>query len=236
MAIVLTAVASITYVSSSNYESKTNSGYSMSPNWWPEQVITGKVFDTPKRHAVYFTTVNHYRDWMLQNEPSIQHQFSDNDFNLKRLVGLPGDTLGFDPVHKTLRSINGVKVNLSPIPNTKRHFVEKVESRAMLFSMDNHTLYPVYEIETLPTQMDGATKDFLGKSLKTSYLDDHSVVDSVTKELTISLKEDEYYFLSDNRTVGIDSRHYGPLSREQIFFEIITPSNIDFIMKNDSKR
>jgi len=40
-------------------------------------------------------------------------------------------------------------------------------------------------------------------------------------EFSITLKDDEYYLLGDNRPVSKDSREIGPFSRKQITGEVI---------------
>ena len=53
------------------------------------------------------------------------------------------------------------------------------------------------------------------------YINDHKVEESFTtagevKDLEITLKEDEYYVIGDNRAASTDSRVFGPIKKEDI--------------------
>lgn len=62
-----------------------------------------------------------------------------------------------------------------------------------------------------------------GELYKEDYLKDVN-----TNDFSITLKEDEYYCLGDNRDVSKDSRYYGPFSKKEIKstgFLVIYPFN-----------
>ncbi|MBR3228225.1 MAG: signal peptidase I [Erysipelotrichaceae bacterium] len=48
------------------------------------------------------------------------------------------------------------------------------------------------------------------------YVEEDFLEDAVTGDLEITLGEDEYYCLGDNRRVSRDSRYYGPFSKKEI--------------------
>jgi len=51
-----------------------------------------------------------------------------------------------------------------------------------------------------------------GFKLKESYLNDHLT----SGEIDVTLKEDQYFVMGDNRDNSEDSRFFGPISRSQI--------------------
>jgi Signal peptidase, peptidase S26 len=128
-----------------------------------------------------------------------------------------------------LISINGQKPILSRHKKTKRQIIDGVSSSAFHadWSDANSTVsYAVYQMKELPAKI----PVFLKTGLSTSYLDKFPLTKDGLVQITLS--RDEYFLLSDNRTVGVDSRHYGPVHLSDIHSEVVTPPSM-MKMMND---
>ena len=116
----------------------------------------------------------------------------DDKVIIKRVIGLPNDTIEFK---NDKLYVNGQEQD-EPYLNK---FKEAFNTNRL------HEEYSYNEAyQTLAAQMTHFTLDKNGKS-----------------EFSITLKDDEYYLLGDNRPVSKDSREVGPFSRKQITGEVI---------------
>lgn len=116
----------------------------------------------------------------------------DDKVIIKRVIGLPNDTIEFK---NDKLYVNGQEQDEPYLNKFKEAF-------------DTNRLHEEYSYnetyQTLAAQMTHFTLDKNGKS-----------------EFSITLKDDEYYLLGDNRPVSKDSREVGPFSRKQITGEVI---------------
>ena len=116
----------------------------------------------------------------------------DDRIIIKRVIGLPNDTIEFK---NDKLYVNGQEQDESYLNKFKEAF-------------NTNRLHEEYSYneayQTLAAQMTHFTLDKNGKS-----------------EFSITLKDDEYYLLGDNRPVSKDSREVGPFSRKQITGEVI---------------
>jgi signal peptidase I len=116
----------------------------------------------------------------------------DDKVIIKRVIGLPNDTIEFK---NDKLYVNGQEQDESYLNKFKEAF-------------NTNRLHEEYSYneayQTLAAQMTHFTLDKNGKS-----------------EFSITLKDDEYYLLGDNRPVSKDSREVGPFSRKQITGEVI---------------
>ncbi len=48
------------------------------------------------------------------------------------------------------------------------------------------------------------------------YIEENFINDTFTNDFVVTLKNDEYYCLGDNRSISKDSRYYGPFKKEDI--------------------
>ena len=111
---------------------------------------------------------------------------------IKRVIGLPNDIIEFK---NDKLYVNGQEQDESYL----NKFKEAFNTNRL------HEEYSYNEVyQTLAAQMTHFTLDKNGKS-----------------EFSITLKDDEYYLLGDNRPVSKDSREVGPFSRKQITGEVI---------------
>ena len=116
----------------------------------------------------------------------------DDKVIIKRVIGLPNDTIEFK---NDKLYVNGQEQD-EPYLNK---FKEAFNTNRL------HEEYSYNEAyQTLAAQMAHFTLDKNAKS-----------------EFSITLKDDEYYLLGDNRPVSKDSREVGPFSRKQITGEVI---------------
>lgn len=100
----------------------------------------------------------------------------------------------------------------------KIEFVREVKRGDIIsFNLDNRTM--VKRVIGLPNESI-VLKDHVvyinGEALEESYLtngNDKEISNhGVYSNLTVDLKEDEYYLMGDNRKVSYDSRYFGPVS------------------------
>lgn len=116
----------------------------------------------------------------------------DDKVIIKRVIGLPNDTIEFK---NDKLYVNGQEQDEPYLNKFKKAF-------------NTNRLHEEYSYneayQTLAAQMTHFTLDKNGKS-----------------EFSITLKDDEYYLLGDNRPVSKDSREVGPFSRKQITGEVI---------------
>lgn len=116
----------------------------------------------------------------------------DDKVIIKRVIGLPNDSIEFK---NDKLYVNGQEQDESYLNKFKEAF-------------NTNRLHEEYSYneayQTLAAQMTHFTLDKNGKN-----------------EFSITLKDDEYYLLGDNRPVSKDSREVGPFSRKQITGEVI---------------
>ena len=116
----------------------------------------------------------------------------DDRVIIKRIIGLPNDTIEFK---NDKLYVNEVEQDESYL-NTFKEAFNKDRLHEIYYYNES------YQIRA--AQMTHFTLDKNGKS-----------------EFSITLKDDEYYLLGDNRPVSKDSREVGPFSRKQITGEVI---------------
>ena len=116
----------------------------------------------------------------------------DDRVIIKRVIGLPNDTIEFK---NDKLYINGVEQDESYLNSFKEAFAED----------RLHEIYSYNQAyQTRVAQMSHFTLDNEGRS-----------------EFKITLKDNEYYLLGDNRAVSKDSREVGTFARNQITGKVI---------------
>lgn len=136
---------------------------------------------------------------------------------IKRVVGVPFDILTFDSFGNLL-SINGKNIPylyISDINIASFGLVQNKHNKDVSFlikpylSKIDKTIFPIYffDKENLKTYSP-EVKDYVNSFLDYSFL--------VENEFTISIPEKHYFMLSDNRFVGVDSRHFGFVHKNEI--------------------
>lgn len=216
-----------------NYGSYQASGYSMLPNYWPEQIITGhKNFKEIVRHQVYMTTED-------RHQRAVGGTVTDSVLT-KRVIGLPGDQLTFDRQSGALLRINQQHVSYAAAPHlVALKTTDKINhsvwhTQAYRYTDGFGGDFLVYQL--LPGQQGAAdpqTQRSMSKYTQFTYLNQLSA--SSDTEVTVKLGADEYFLLSDNRTIGVDSRYYGPVSRSEFLYEVDTQATPELAINNPQK-
>lgn len=182
-------------------------GVSMTPNIEPERIYPAEAPGVPTRHNIYMFNP------ALLNSKHVDHP--DGDY-IKRLVGLPGDTLQFQLHDGALISINGLPVTRTQT-NAFRSFsmTSKLkESKGASFDSHPYILavgdvhYAVYEpAPEAFKSTDPRLKDYLKTAFHFPWLAEHATLGQDI--VTIKVPDGYLFALSDNRVAGADSRHFG---------------------------
>lgn len=221
-ACLMIAVAAFTIASKANVHSTATqetfrtSGLSMLPNYWPAQSVVGNSqFDHVQRGQAYMTSDAKYRQTL--------GEASTNAVSLKRVVGTPGDVLVFDTASGQMLSINGTQVayetteGYSNFETTESSTGTSVVAPLLLQKSPGSAPYMVYQITESQQQALTTAQQALVKTY-TAFTYLKSLHQDAQGDTTITLADDEYFLLSDNRVVGVDSRYYGPVSRAEMQF------------------
>ena len=190
-------------------------GHSMSPTLYSKSKIGGTRFFDIERHKIYMIN----DDGIAESE-ALEHP--DGRY-IKRIVALPGDTLTLELSTGNLLSLNGTPVSETRNENIKNHFVKSklpvdegktlwMHGFTVSFGTENYETYRAQDGENVNSGVEGG---FL-KSIFSFPWMEKNAINGIVK---ITLSDDQYFALSDNRVLGVDSRHFGP----------VTKSNIDFM-------
>jgi signal peptidase I len=186
-------------------------GRSMEPTLQPgDVVVTSRVDQISKRGEIALFDINKL--------PKKQREFLDTQSStpmyVKRVVGLPGDNISFDASNGAILSINKRNVpkplftkepgfKLVDIDNkatkiiVKPHFVDVGD-----YSHRVHLMMSRYsELNEAQT----ALHDKLTRKIQPDLLGAEVNGDVVS----ILVPKGHYFIMSDNRTLGADSRHFG---------------------------
>lgn len=203
-AVVATFFAAI-YTSAHFHPAGIVYGASMTPTLVPKERIMGvRYFNEPQRHQIFVIDQNQVK------HKNVTHL---NGPYIKRLVGIPGDTLIFNIEDGELLSINGEKLKTTPAPENQAFELKstlKESEGAKFIGFANHLSvngagYTVYQAD-LSTLSGEGKEAFRKKAFNYPFLNENL---SSNKTAKVVIPEGMYFALSDNRPVGIDSRHFG---------------------------
>jgi len=194
-------------------------GVSMLPTVSPDSKQKAvRFFSTPARHDIFIidaSQINHSK------------KTGDEETFIKRLVGLPGDTLTFRARDKVLVSINGTPIRHTPAPEFSSFSLTSKNPEFQKATFENHayylrdgdTQYPVYlpaesAFESPTVTLAGYLADFF----KSDYLDAQPRHNGF---ITITIPQEHYFALSDNRIALSDSRDYGPVPASSLQYKVL---------------
>ncbi|MEG3765100.1 signal peptidase I [Alteromonas sp. 14N.309.X.WAT.G.H12] len=193
-------------------------GESMSPTILPDKVYSGRRiwgFQAIERNRVVAISPELLSDIDVKHPPG---------FYIKRMVGLPGDTLEFSKSEGNLLAINGVPVRLTPTDKVKSYFLrskradtygEQISGVPYEYHDQYGGAHYVYESTRNPKSSTKGSKAliFADVIFDMPFLDK---LPSQNGNVFVDIPDGYYFALSDNRTVGTDSRHYGLVPRASI--------------------
>ena len=190
-------------------------GESMLPGIKNKAVLSLRPTQNFQRHEIYGVSFN---ERLNPLEKSFMKDPST--ISLKRLVGMPGDTLTFDSYIGNLISINGInetysrqeilacRSKLKQNSNTKTCEF-KVQFAALSYGVILHASSVMGQRNILNQLLTAKHMRYLQKQ-------------PLIKErfVTFQLGPDEYFFVSDNRAIGFDSRYCGPIGSKEILYKL----------------
>lgn len=156
--------------------------------FWGTYKVEGHSMDPTLKGGNHLVAINYF----TPERGDLVTAKEDNRVIIKRVIGLPNDTIEFknDKLY-----INGVEQDESYLNSFKEAFAED----------RLHEIYSYNQAyQTRVAQMSHFTLDNEGRS-----------------EFKITLKDNEYYLLGDNRPVSKDSREVGTFARNQITGKVI---------------
>tara|TARA_Y100001973_G_C5191478_1_gene331281 strand:- start:664 stop:1386 length:723 start_codon:yes stop_codon:yes gene_type:complete len=214
-AIVATFFAAI-YGSAHFYPAAIVYGASMTPGLVPQERIIGeRYFDAPQRHQIFVIDQNQVK------HDKVTHV---NGPYIKRLVGVPGDKLVFRLDDGELLSINGEAVKTIPAPEYDAFELASTlkETKGAKFTGFARHLsvsgvsYTVYQA-ALDTLTGPGKNLFKKQAFNYPFLNEKT---SDGKYASVIIPDGMYFALSDNRPVGIDSRHFGLVPESALKYKL----------------
>lgn len=193
-------------------------GQSMLPSISPSKVYPGyRLFssESVKRGDVVAISPK------LLSSKDVQHP---NGLYIKRIVGVPGDTLTFTKNEGNLVAINGLKMVFSPIENGKSFSLRSKMDDSQGASIagipfkytdpygNTHLGYQSVWDNNAFTH-DAATKKFADIVFNMPFLDGQANDNGM---VFVTVPQGTFFALSDNLTVGTDSRHFGFVPEESV--------------------
>lgn len=128
----------------------------------------------------------------------VAHEDNPGQDIVKRVIGLPGDTITFDNDQLT---INGKKYDEPYLAEFKKQF-------------DNGTLAQTYGAFPLNKNLTEANRDYFVSLAKNNKA--FTVSASQEANFTVKVPEGQYFLMGDDRTVSADSRVVGAFKRKDI--------------------
>jgi signal peptidase I len=181
-------------------------GISMMPSIAHGEVYgTVTLWNSVERHDVFMINPDHIES------PGVKHPAGPY---MKRIIGLPGDTLTFSKEDGSLLRINERDISLSraseysgykmrsKLPESKG---ATINNHAYLLTMDDVS-YPIFRSEISAFASNSKLKKYTDIVFNFPWL---SRQEHNGKTVSVTVPKDHYFSLSDNRPAGTDSRHFG---------------------------
>lgn len=190
-------------------------GESMLPGIKSKSLLALRPTKNFKRHEIYGICFN---DRLSTAEKSSIKDAST--ISLKRLIGMPLDTLTFDRFTGNLISINGINETYShqEILACRRKITQNINAKNCEFKVQFSVLsYGVILHSSSMLDVHNNNNRLISAS-RMRFLQKQPVINE--RFVTFQLGLDEYFFVSDNRAIGFDSRYYGPLNSKEILYKL----------------
>lgn len=192
-------------------------GISMLPNIQPGEKYSAEKWTAIHRHDIMFI------DQTKLSSDRVEHQ---NGVYIKRIVGLPGDTLSFDVKSGMLTSINGKKLDAKKSTNYQPFWMNSKmpESQGEKFLnigftvSDGGVQYGVFGPDNSAFAGDERLKKYTDVVFHFPWLEEQ--VKPGESIATVTIPAGNYFALSDNRTAGTDSRHFGLVPESALLYKL----------------
>lgn len=193
-------------------------GASMAPNIMPGSVVDSSIFfSSPQRNNIYVINEK------LVDHPDVIHQPGNY---IKRVVGMPHDTLTFDVNTGLLISINDNPVSTIKDTNLNVHSIKSKKSGSpkVEFELIPHLTslagdkFHIYLAGDGASSNDPKMKEFTKLIFNYPWLKSNK---SSENTATFTIPEGFYFVLSDNRVMGTDSRHFGLIPEDAFEYKYI---------------
>lgn len=192
-------------------------GASMTPNIMPDDKIrSSALFDKPIKGNIYVI------DDSMISHPDVKHEGGSY---IKRVVAGPGDHITLNPVTGSLHAINNNKIAIAPMKSIKSHAVKSKhkDSAGITFSIHGFKetiegiAYNIYMPEKRAFANDKRMKSFSKLVFNYPWLKSQPVgIDGLVR---LTVPNDKFFVLSDNRVMGTDSRHFGWVDKDAFEYE-----------------
>ncbi|MFV0555638.1 MAG: signal peptidase I [Lactovum sp.] len=137
---------------------------------------------------------------------------------VKRIIGMPGDTLTFNNDLVTIVDSSGETILLDETESYLESYLELFKSNELANHYLTDKTMDNLEEEERQSFADMASAS---KSFTTSSNPIDSTISAYSPEFTVVVPEGEYYLLGDNRVVSADSRSVGTFKESQIDGKVI---------------
>lgn len=188
--------------------SATVKGPSMDPTLMNGQrIITLKIGDIKRGDIVVAD------ETMEQTKINKPEATENNTVIVKRVVGMPGDTLTFNNDMLTIVDASGKTVMLDETEAYLETYLELFDSNELA-----ETYLSGKAMDNLPSTDRQIFADMASRS--EAFTTSGNPIDASTtpysKQFTVQVPEGQYYLLGDNRVISSDSRAVGNFTEEQI--------------------
>lgn len=193
-------------------------GVSMMPSIQPaSQQRTTLIEDAPSRYDTVIVDVTKIDDTYVDHP---------NGSYIKRVIGMPGDTLAFKKSDGSLLAINNKKITFERNVNfrsftltSKRESTKGAAFRSEAFSFSlGGVNFPVYIADQKAfASSNSKTQEYLSEFFRFPWLENHGQKENIYE---VTIPKGNYFVLSDNMVAGTDSRHFGPVPKDAITHKV----------------
>jgi signal peptidase I len=203
----------------------------VTPKIFPTYTIAGvSMMPTIKPQSTMMATAIFFdisrNDIVIINQDKINSEIIHPDGPyIKRIVGLPGDTLTFNMNNGVVVAINDHKVNYTRAPQYQSFSLTSKSPDSLGATFTNHAFnmfdgnatFPVYIPEDQPSPS-SELKIYKASVFNYPWLTKQA--SGLNGIVTITVPENHYFALSDNGVSGTDSRHFGPVHKSAVLHKI----------------